>query len=355
MKAKTFILFATLVGFFLISCESSKDSNVISQRYIHKYGFDITKKEWDSRQGEGQIVTLAKNGVTVAQAYSDNVLHGTTTYTFPHSKIIHKTHVYEDGNLIKKVTNDKFGIPLFEESTEYDNRMVLTYWDEKGVPQRKEEYLNKLLISGDYFKPNNEKEAKIEEGSGYRILRTRQGKLLHKDLFEGGKLVTRISYHDNGQIQSKTSYKNYTLHGDQKKYAPNGNLVLDQTWDDGKINGYMYQYHNNLKIAEVYYDMGKKDGIEKHWTKDGSLTTEIHWEKGQKHGSDRFFSDEDTQINWYFRGKNVSPQTFQLKVYEEKLMAQIKDNNTNYPLEVADLSLMDEDSTFDDLPQADRQ
>ena len=71
-------------------------------------------------------------------------------------------------------------------------------------------------------------------------------------------------------------------------------------------------YRNSKKISEIPYVNGLKQGIEKHFTDNGSLAIEIHWEMDKKHGSHRIYNETDTEIKWYYKGKNVS-----LKKYEE--------------------------------------
>jgi len=76
-----------LCNVLLIKCQTSnkdKNDNVVSQRYIHKYGYDVSKEEWESTGYPGQVVTTLRNGVTLTSSYENGVLHGPTTYTFPH-------------------------------------------------------------------------------------------------------------------------------------------------------------------------------------------------------------------------------------------------------------------------------
>ena len=335
-----------LMLFALASCDKTNDDNsVVSQKFVHKYGFEISQKEWQNRNSEGQILSTLQDGRVLSQSFTEGKLQGITTYTYPDSLIVEKALYYDEGTLQKIVLHDNGGIPFYEEVYDYDNQKTITIWNEKGVPIRKEEYRKSLLQFGEYFNPQNELESKIDEGNGFRICRDRKGTVVSKDLFQDGKLLTRTTFFENGNIQGETSYNNYSLHGEQKKYAINGNLVLQQNFKNGELDGVKLSFRNNQKILEIPFNNGKKHGIEKHYDNEGSLTAEIHWENNKRHGSQREFSDENTHITWFFRGKKVSPDRFELMEFEERLMADLKDNNINYPFEVLDLTT-DEDSNF---------
>jgi antitoxin component YwqK of YwqJK toxin-antitoxin module len=345
MKKLSYVI--AISAFLLISCEKSNNTNVVSQNFVHKYGFDVSEKEWKDRNSEGQVVSVLKTGITVNQTYSNGILHGPTTYSYPHSNIVHKCYLYEEGSLLKIVVNDHRGIPYFEEAYEYDNKRILTFWNQTGVPLKKEEYENNQLVYGQYFDSNNQKESSIENGTGIRINRNRKGVLLSKDLFQDGKLLTRTGFYENGTLQSETSYSDYILNGEQKKYSTTGNIALQQTWNKGKLDGLKVLYKDNTRVAEIPYMLGKKDGVEKHYHLDGTLAGEVHWVQGQKHGSDRKYENDETKIKWFFRGENIAPGQFELKEFEEKMLSELKDNYLNYPLEVADLTT-DEDSKFEE-------
>ena len=71
----------------LAACGGS-NNNAVSTLFIHKYGTALSENDWDSRGGNGQIVTLCKNGVTITENYADHLLEGKTTYSFPHSSVV---------------------------------------------------------------------------------------------------------------------------------------------------------------------------------------------------------------------------------------------------------------------------
>ncbi len=314
-KLSLLVIFLTIV-----SCHDDKNSNVVSEQYIHKYGFDMSKDEWQSRK-EGTSITVLDNGVTVTNSYNNGILHGQTAYTFPNSSIIEKTYHYDNGTLIKEVVNDSKGMPFKEEVYEPNNKKIVTLWDNLGVPISIEQYENNALVDGKYYKPDNELEASIENSSGNRIKRDRNGELLYRDKIEDGKLVSRTTYHFNGQIKSKMGYQNYQLHGDQINYSSNGDITMTMNWKEGKLDGVKTIYRNGKIIAEIPFLNGNRNGVEHHFDDTGKLTKEIHWENNKKHGSHRIYKENDTQIKWFYKGKAVSLKKFEEFSFREKLIA----------------------------------
>jgi hypothetical protein len=46
----------------------------VSQRYVHKYGYDVSEQEWETREKNGQIITTTADGVTTSATYKKGVL-----------------------------------------------------------------------------------------------------------------------------------------------------------------------------------------------------------------------------------------------------------------------------------------
>jgi len=320
-------LFVLLSLFALVGCQDDQNTAVATTRYIHKYGFDISKEEWESRKQDGFIISQLDNQAVKKASYVNGVLQGHTTYTYPSSSIISKIEEYDDGNLLKTVYNDLEGNPFKEELLEFDNRKIITLWDKQGVPMSVEEYQNNILVKGDYFTQKHEKEAFIENGAGTRMKRSRDGQLLCKDQIENGLVVHRMTYHPNGNIQSTASFDNYVLNGEQKTYSPDGNLLTEMMWNHGNPDGMKIVYRNNKVVLKVPYVNGKRHGLEKAWDDDGRLITRIQWQDDIRHGSSRYYGKEDTQIDWYYLGKAVSQQQYRMMEFREKMVAELQEND----------------------------
>ncbi|EKE07849.1 MAG: hypothetical protein ACD_17C00500G0002, partial [uncultured bacterium] len=70
----------------MTSCQTNHLlDQVVSQTFVHKYGFETSEEEWEAREQDGLVVSTLKNGVKVIRSYENGQLHGDTVYTFPHS------------------------------------------------------------------------------------------------------------------------------------------------------------------------------------------------------------------------------------------------------------------------------
>jgi antitoxin component YwqK of YwqJK toxin-antitoxin module len=313
-------------------CFSSDSNNpVVSQEFVHKYGFGVTEEEWQDREQDGQIVSILKNGIRVTRSFENGALHGSTTYTFPHSSVIERIQVYDQGNLLKEVVHDASGMPMREEVYEFDDRKIITSWDAKGAPMSLEEYNGELLVEGKYFTPEHELEGQVEAGYGERYKRERSGVLVSRDFIENGAIASRTSYHPNGLVHTISRYKDYQLHGEQEKFTSTGKPLMTLNWNQGVLDGLKIVYRNGVKVAEIPYVSGQKNGMESHFDDLGTLTAQIEWKHDKKHGSSKFFTDESVEQEWFFKGQSVAHEKFELMNSREQLVADLHgDLETDY-------------------------
>lgn len=315
------------VVLLLASCQPSTSlDQVVSQKYVHKYGFKVSPQEWEERTQDGQIVSMLKNGVKVTSTYENGKLHGPTTYTFPHSTVVEKLLVYDQGALLKEAIYDPAGMPIREEIYEFDDRTIITAWDEKGVPLSIEEYDGELLFEGKYYTPDHELEAQVSEGFGNRVKRDRTGLLLLKDRIEKGEIASRTTYHPSGQIHTISHYLDHQLHGEQLKYTATGKPLMQLHWKYGILDGMKVVFRNGSKIAEIPYKDGQKYGTERHYDDLGYLTAEIEWKNDEKHGSSKIHTEEDTETEWFYKGKTVSAERFELMQMREQMLVNFMED-----------------------------
>ena len=301
-----FLMSAALVT----SCGTTPLDQVVSQTYVHKYGFETSEQDWEAREKDGQVVTTLKNGVKITRTYENGQLHGPTTYTFPKSNTVEKLLVYDQGTLLRELVNDSSGMPLREETYEFDNRVLITLWDEKGVPLSIEEYQNDTLMEAKYFTPEHEKEAVVENGTGERIKRDRSGLLISRDTMVDGAVIARTTYHPNGTPHTISHYEGYQLHGPQTKFTASGRPLMELSWNHGILDGEKVVYRNGLKAAIIPYAKGKKHGTEIHYDDIGNLTAEIEWREDKKHGETKLHTEDYTDSEWFFHGQSVSLEKF---------------------------------------------
>jgi antitoxin component YwqK of YwqJK toxin-antitoxin module len=300
------------------------EGDILSQKFVHKYGFDVPAEEWNERTADGQSVVTLKDGVTVTRTYENGQLHGPTTYTFPHSSIIEKLQIFDQGVLLKEIAHDASGVPVREEAYEFDDRKVVTLWDQKGIPLSIEEYEGSKLNEGQYFSPDHELEGQVVAGFGERVKRDRAGQLIARDVIQGGVVASRTSYHPNGQIHTISHYKEYALDGEQLKFSPSGKPLLKLSWSHGLLDGPKVVYRNGLKVAEIPYKQGEKHGTELHFDDLGNLTAEIEWSHDKKHGPSKFHAEEGADLEWFYRGQAVTSQKFQLLTEREAVAADLE-------------------------------
>ncbi len=318
------ISFVVLSGLFLASCQDNTSPNqVVSQTFVHKYGFSVSQEEWDARSQDGQIVEQLSSGVKISRSYENGQLHGPTTYTFPERAVVEKLLVYDQGNLLKETVFDEMGIPSREDLYEFDDRNVITLWSNRGIPLSVEEYENHILVEGKYYSPDHELEAKVESGNGCRTKRTREGILVSKDKIHDGAITERASYHPNGELHTLSHYENYQLHGPQVKYAASGRPLMELAWKHGILDGQKILYRNGMRVAEIPYEDGVKYGTEYHYDDLGNMISETVWSNDKKHGCCKSYSEEGVDTEWYHHGMAVDAQKFMLLESREELLAEM--------------------------------
>lgn len=322
------ILFS-LASLLITACQSSNSiDQVVSQTFVHKYGFETSEQDWEARDQDGQVISMLKNGVKVSHSYENGHLHGPTTYTFPHSTVIEKIQLYGEGVLLKEQFNDIAGMPIREEVYEFDNRIIITLWDDKGVPLSIEEYDDEVLMEGKYYTPEHELEASVAAGSGTRVKRDRTGLLISRDEVSNGIMLVRTTYHPNGGIHTISHYENYQLSGPQTKYTASGKPLMELHWKNGILEGQKTVYRNGQKVAVVPYVKGKKHGIEYHYDDLGNLTAEIEWRNDKKHGSSKLYSEETVDTEWFFKGQSVSADKFQTLESRDQIVSEFRESST---------------------------
>ncbi len=313
---------AYIAALAIASCQTIvPPDQIISQKYVHKYGFDLSEEEWDQRAQEGQVIATLKNGVTISRTFENGNLHGPTTYTFPNSEVVEKILLYDQGNLLKQTVQDANGVPIREEAYEFDDRLIVTFWSDTGVPLSVEEYDGDQLVDGKYFSSEHELEAQVETGNGFRVKRDRSGLLVSRDQIENGIMSVRTTYHPNGQMHTVSHYQDYLLHGKQSKFTISGRPLMSLHWDRGILDGIKTVYRNGLKVAEIPYSQGQKNGIETHYDDLGNLIAEISWRNDKKHGCSKSYTEESQDSEWYFNGSLVSADKFELLEVREELIA----------------------------------
>ncbi|WP_276167950.1 toxin-antitoxin system YwqK family antitoxin [Zobellia alginiliquefaciens] len=111
--------------------------------------------------------------------------------------------------------------------------------------------------------------------------------IISKAYFEDGTLAGETSYTERGNIICNTYHENGQLHS---------SIIYEDTELSSKIDGEWITYHANGIIQEEYtIKNGYQVGVTKEYYNDGILkSTTPYNEKGQYHGSRRFYSTKSS-------------------------------------------------------------
>jgi antitoxin component YwqK of YwqJK toxin-antitoxin module len=323
MKMKVSYLLAALT---VVACgckQQNQNDEVISQRYIHKYGYTVPADEWNVKNYPGQVITSLRNGVTITSSYENGLLHGPTTKTFPHSQIVETYSLYNQGNLTKETSYDVKGMPVRERVQLSPTRYALTLWYADGTPMSVEEYANQEILEGQYFTVNNEIEARIEKGTGKRIRRDDKGLLLSVEEVSKGYPTKLETYFANGAPQSVAYYNQTKLHGEKRTFAATGEPLSIEEWINGKLHGKSTYFKNGSKLYEISYLEGLKYGMETHYLDGEVISQQIHWENDKKHGPATFYVGNSAEVEYYYNDKKLSKKEYDSLANMDEMISQI--------------------------------
>lgn len=317
-----------IAGLFLLSsCQNKTSDNVVSQQYIHKYGYTVSQAEWEERNYPGQIVSYLQDGTVLTETYENNILHGPTTRTYPNSQTVQEFRLYNQGSVVKTITYNPKGMPIEEIAILSPTRKKITKWYQDGVPMLIEEYSGDELIEGKYFTPQHETESSIAKGQGARIERTVEGTLLAKAVFEDGYSVKKETFYPTGTPESIAFYYKNKLSGEKKTFSPSGEPLSTEEFLDDKLHGRATYYANGNRFLEASYRFGAKHGIERHFIDGMTLGQEVAYENGLQHGPTTFFLEHDTKVQWFYEGREVSKRKFKELSELDELLSHTAPNH----------------------------
>jgi antitoxin component YwqK of YwqJK toxin-antitoxin module len=295
------------LGLVLVGCSSkSQDNNVVSQKYVHKYGYAVSKNEFEERKYPGQIISVLKNGVVITSTYENGQLHGPSTHSFPHSQTVESYLLYNQGTLVKQIVYDINGMPTREEVQLSPTRTGATKWYVDGTPMSTEEYAGKELLEGQYLTRANEVESRVEKGKGIRTVRDLQGVLLAKENIDEGFLTQKETFYASGAPESTSYYVRGVINGEKRSFSETGEPIALKEYVNGKLHGKATFFKNGAKSVEVHYLDGLKNGLEIHYIDGDAISQEIVWENDQKHGPSKYFVDGLAKVEYYYNGSAVS-------------------------------------------------
>ena len=317
MKAK----YVPLIALLLIACDNdSKKKDVISQRYVHKYGYDVSRDEWKSELYPGQVLTTLRDGKTITESYEDGILHGARTETYPHSQTLQSLEQYEKGRLLKRVNYNVRGVPQEETQFRGDKHLVVITWYPTGTPKSKEEIKDDILVNGQYFNLANETDSRIENGTGEKTIRNQSGDILAKEVFNNYALTYEETYYPNNTPHVTASFEGGLLHGERKVFAMGGEPISVENFYKGQKHGIATYYQNGYKYLETPYVQGLKNGIERHYIDGEIISEETEFQNDLRQGSSILYCDGSAKTNWYFEDELVSRSKYEQLMQRHELI-----------------------------------
>lgn len=122
----------------------------------------------------------------------------------------------------------------------------------------------------------------------------------------GQKDSNWIYYHPNGYIFRIVPYRNGKIHGVEKVYEKDGNLLTESNYLFGKLNGQsIFFSKSKIRAISIY----EEDTIQKSETyfTNGKLKSVKNFKNGKSHGMDIEYYENGkiSQIEYYELGKRV--------------------------------------------------
>jgi antitoxin component YwqK of YwqJK toxin-antitoxin module len=267
--------------------------------------------------------------VTITETYENGLLQGPTTVTYPHSQTVEISSYFNQGEKVKEIRYNAFGMPVEEWVQLSPTRYSLSMWYKEGSPMLVEEYTGEELLEGQYYTTNNEVESRVEKGHGLRIRRDETGSLVSKEMFEEGYALKKETYYPNGTPESIAYYFRNKLNGERKTFAQNGEPLAVEEYVNGDLHGKATYFKNGNRYLEISYLYGQKNGTERHYLDGDVISQEISWENDLKHGATIFYVDGNPEYQWYYSGNAVSKRSYDENSRLDRIIANLPEDSGN--------------------------
>lgn len=292
------------------SCQKPSQE-VIKTSYYHSYGPAVSAGQWKEQGSTGTISTLKGDGVEVCRSYVDGVLQGSSTWSFPHSKIIERFEEYAQGHKVSSGHNFPSGVTETEEEILSPDDTLIHCWYEDGSPRSLEHFLSNHLFEAQYYNDDGELESAISNGNGVRVNRSFQGILLSREQLALGEVVSREIFHSNGVVKETCSYLHGKKEGVRKCFDEAGRPERIEMYKADRLDGSVLSFREGTKSSFVPYVEGKREGVEQHFHPDlGTVIEEITWSNDERNGPSTVYVDGAPLTTWYWRDTLVTEAQF---------------------------------------------
>lgn len=308
---KRILVIGILSGFVFVGCAGKGEKEIVRTSYYHPYGPQISEAEWKAEGCSGETSEVLLSGIEKRREYEGGALHGASSWSFPHSKVIEHTEEYEHGKKVATVYNYMTGSPRLREDYQGDVTYVQA-WYEDGTPRFMEEKKDGKVLNGQYFSIDGEREGYLVAGTGMKSNRDDSGLLLDTEKYAGGEIVEKTLYYKNGIKREELAFQDGKRHGVNKKFSDDGSPVVIHQWKEDKLDGKQTIFENGYLARTEMYQNGLKHGVEvRYKTGSNEIAQEISWDRGQKHGCSKSYFIDQTLAEWYWNGNKVSQGQFE--------------------------------------------
>lgn len=310
MKKICLLAFIT-ASLLLTSCQRSRCcDDVVCETYVHPYGLAVSEGEWCRQGASGEVISTRKNGVTEKSTYSNGLLEGRVTYTFPYRDAIEKVEVYSRDKLKKETRYFLSG--AVREDIEYpsaNERVVKTFYDQ-GSAKSEERYVGERLNHATYYNLKGGVESRVDDFNGKATLRDIYGQLLSVDTIEDGHVAASTTYHLNGMPEAITPFCKGIIHGERKTFLPGGEPSTIEQWEDGSQHGTTVVFEEGERVVEIPYVRGAKNGVERRYC-DDDVVESICWAGNLKHGANVRYVEGQVITDYFYNGATVSKAVYE--------------------------------------------
>ena len=294
-----------------IGCSTSPQEEVVKTSYYHTYGPQVDQADWADLGGTGEVVEVLKNGVEVRKEYVGGVLQGTSSWTFPYTKVTDRVEEYHDGQRIITSCNYETGSPKFQEELLPKDQRIVHAWYDDGSPRLIEEYKGTRLAEAQYFTIDGEVEGSVLGGNGMKVERSRNGELLTREQLKGSEVVASESFYSNGQLREAIAYQDLKRHGQSRRFSEDGEPLSVEQWTCGVVDGTQLFFEGGQPVRQITYAMGKKEGAELRFRPGTEeVVEEISWHQDVRHGPSKTYLGDQILTEWYWRGNHTSEEQF---------------------------------------------
>lgn len=107
------------------------------------------------------------------------------------------------------------------------------------------------------------------------------GQISHLEYYLDGLPERKYSWHWNGTMAGRTTYKAGELDGVSLSYSDNGQLIEREFYKAGKREGLCERWYDNGQLKErATYKAGKREGLSEAWHENGQLKERATYKAG---------------------------------------------------------------------------